>query len=149
MKDSGFKLQDKTVPLTGPFNGITQAIMRVMTEFGADVGYVSEMASNAPEGRTGPAAKYVDGINEGREINPKYGRAAFFNLPLDNDRDIQDALGTVVGALGRMDALVDATPLNWSSKTDPCVPRRSEEHTSELQSPDHLLSRLLLEKKKK
>src|SRR5258708_31377901 len=29
------------------------------------------------------------------------------------------------------------------------VPRRSEEHTSELQSPDHLVCRLLLEKKKR
>src|SRR5258708_31878663 len=29
------------------------------------------------------------------------------------------------------------------------VHRRSEEHTSELQSPDHLVCRLLLEKKKK
>src|SRR6185436_20916523 len=29
------------------------------------------------------------------------------------------------------------------------VPKRSEEHTSELQSPDHLVCRLLLEKKKK
>src|SRR5258708_22253074 len=28
-----------------------------------------------------------------------------------------------------------------------CVTRRSEEHTSELQSPDHLVCRLLLEKK--
>src|SRR5258708_18203199 len=28
------------------------------------------------------------------------------------------------------------------------VPSRSEEHTSELQSPDHLVCRLLLEKKK-
>src|SRR5947208_10476282 len=28
-------------------------------------------------------------------------------------------------------------------------PRRSEEHTSELQSPDHLVCRLLLEKKNK
>src|SRR5947208_16314196 len=28
-------------------------------------------------------------------------------------------------------------------------PKRSEEHTSELQSPDHLVCRLLLEKKKK
>src|SRR5258708_8488718 len=28
------------------------------------------------------------------------------------------------------------------------VPHRSEEHTSELQSPDHLVCRLLLEKKK-
>src|SRR5947208_7400543 len=31
----------------------------------------------------------------------------------------------------------------------PSRPRRSEEHTSELQSPDHLVCRLLLEKKKK
>src|SRR5258708_20970491 len=30
-----------------------------------------------------------------------------------------------------------------------CPPKRSEEHTSELQSPDHLVCRLLLEKKKK
>src|SRR5258708_18100854 len=33
-------------------------------------------------------------------------------------------------------------------KQRPAV-RRSEEHTSELQSPDHLVCRLLLEKKKK
>src|SRR5258708_30647319 len=31
---------------------------------------------------------------------------------------------------------------------DPQQPYRSEEHTSELQSPDHLVCRLLLEKKK-
>src|SRR5690348_17724107 len=30
-----------------------------------------------------------------------------------------------------------------------CLPHRSEEHTSELQSPVHLVCRLLLEKKKK
>src|SRR5258708_13162632 len=33
--------------------------------------------------------------------------------------------------------------LGW----DPCFWERSEEHTSELQSPDHLVCRLLLEKK--
>src|SRR5438552_11650759 len=33
-------------------------------------------------------------------------------------------------------------------RTVPRVPNRSEEHTSELQSPDHLVCRLLLEKKK-
>src|SRR5258708_22018832 len=35
---------------------------------------------------------------------------------------------------------------SWSSKMKAS---RSEEHTSELQSPDHLVCRLLLEKKKK
>src|SRR5258708_30949919 len=38
-------------------------------------------------------------------------------------------------------------PQTWVSSS--CArPRRSEEHTSELQSPDHLVCRLLLEKKK-
>src|SRR5207244_10850074 len=35
------------------------------------------------------------------------------------------------------------------SITRSTIHRRSEEHTSELQSPDHLVCRLLLEKKKK
>src|SRR5438552_13671609 len=34
------------------------------------------------------------------------------------------------------------------STSKPCSSPRSEEHTSELQSPDHLVCRLLLEKKK-
>src|SRR5256885_11831541 len=36
-----------------------------------------------------------------------------------------------------------------SSQCRPSAPRRSEEHTSELQSPCNLVCRLLLEKKKK
>src|SRR5258708_26938497 len=40
--------------------------------------------------------------------------------------------------------------LRWSSFiSEKFFPSRSEEHTSELQSPDHLVCRLLLEKKKK
>src|SRR5260364_489495 len=55
-------------------------------------------------------------------------------------------------------SLHDALPISGRStqsprprdKRDrPCRRRRSEEHTSELQSPDHLVCRLLLEKKKK
>src|SRR5258708_28861879 len=60
-----------------------------------------------------------------------------------------------------------AVPCRWLRPTGRCAPphpssarrkspgqrgpccRRSEKHTSELQSPDHLVCRLLLEKKKK
>src|SRR5207244_5282139 len=45
--------------------------------------------------------------------------------------------------LHKADASLDHAPRQQA------VPRRSEEHTSELQSPDHLVCRLLLEKKKK
>src|SRR5437763_9970022 len=38
---------------------------------------------------------------------------------------------------------------SWSSRAMPSNARRSEEHTSELQSPMYLVCRLLLEKKKK
>src|SRR5258708_27474719 len=43
-----------------------------------------------------------------------------------------------------------ATVLGWLVLTQatPAQLQRSEEHTSELQSPDHLVCRLLLEKKK-
>src|SRR3712207_8026389 len=40
-------------------------------------------------------------------------------------------------------------PTRGSSATAPCTSRRSEEHTSELQSRQYLVCRLLLEKKKK
>src|SRR5947208_16649430 len=46
----------------------------------------------------------------------------------------------------RGSARVMATPSRPARPTRPM--RRSEEHTSELQSPDHLVCRLLLEKKK-
>src|SRR5690348_17893613 len=46
-----------------------------------------------------------------------------------------------------------STRCPWACRPRPCAPRsrstaRSEEHTSELQSPVHLVCRLLLEKKK-
>src|SRR5258708_39967217 len=47
--------------------------------------------------------------------------------------------------LGRMASLADSS----GAMKPVWPPSRSEEHTSELQSPDHLVCRLLLEKKKK
>src|SRR5258708_29931243 len=42
-----------------------------------------------------------------------------------------------------------AAPLRQRFSLEVSSSKRSEEHTSELQSPDHLVCRLLLEKKKK
>src|SRR5438876_6982158 len=43
----------------------------------------------------------------------------------------------------------NSSPARLPALPTPEVPYRSEEHTSELQSPVHLVCRLLLEKKKK
>src|SRR5438552_13350716 len=47
-----------------------------------------------------------------------------------------------VGRFSPTSATLSLSPIEWRQS-------RSEEHTSELQSPDHLVCRLLLEKKKK
>ncbi len=110
MKDSALRLQDKTVVMVGPFNGITQAILRTMTEFGADIGFVSDQLNYAP--------KFISAINEARDIHAHYGRAAHIPLPMQSESQIQEALGQIVGSIGRMDVLIDATPLGWNAKTE-------------------------------
>src|SRR5258708_15295468 len=61
------------------------------------------------------------------------------------------AVGSVIYFVSSFDLIPDALPVLglvddvWVINS---VARRSEEHTSELQSPDHLVCRLLLEKKK-
>src|SRR5258708_17397416 len=58
--------------------------------------------------------------------------------------------GRVAGRSPRPTALADADPGSSQAPQvgSPSARARSEEHTSELQSPDHLVCRLLLEKKK-
>src|SRR5258708_19384722 len=51
------------------------------------------------------------------------------------------------GAAAAAPAAAGAAPAAGAA-APPLVAARSEEHTSELQSPDHLVCRLLLEKKK-
>src|SRR3990170_9095934 len=63
-----------------------------------------------------------------------------------------DTATTEIYTLSLHDALpISPSDLAWKTTRSPCgrpAPRaRSEEHTSELQSPDHLVCRLLLEKK--
>ena len=106
MKDSALRLQDKIILLTGPFNGTTQALLRTLSEFGSDVAFVSDHVATA--------GKYCDGLNEAREVHPEYGRTAHFYLPLKNAAEIKEALGRVAETFGRVDVLLDATPLSWS-----------------------------------
>src|SRR5258708_22346737 len=61
-------------------------------------------------------------------------------------RDLAGALGLSMIAASIV-IIGNSTPFPGWAATVP-VAGRSEEHTSELQSPDHLVCRLLLEKKK-
>ncbi|MBX3020882.1 MAG: SDR family oxidoreductase [Bdellovibrionales bacterium] len=109
MRDSALRLQDKTILLTGPFNGTTQSLIRTMTEFGCDIAFASDQTPNA--------SKYTDGINEAREVHAEYGRAAHFHLPLRNEKDVMEVLGRMADGFGRTDVLIDASPLSWTKET--------------------------------
>src|SRR5438552_13515546 len=68
--------------------------------------------------------------------------------PTIGGRGGQDHVGQV--ALAQATVMRDLLHLQQASVGAlPEASERSEEHTSELQSPDHLVCRLLLEKKKK
>ncbi|HMN69751.1 MAG TPA: SDR family oxidoreductase [Bdellovibrionales bacterium] len=103
MRDSALRLQDKTVLLVGPFGGVTQACLQTLTQFGCDVAFVSH--------QTPHASRYIDGINEAREAHAHYGRAAYYFLPTRTVEEVQEALSQVTRTLGRIDCVVDATPL--------------------------------------
>src|SRR5438552_5418964 len=64
---------------------------------------------------------------------------------------LDEALACVAEASSTSDSVMAPTPeritLTFTRSLDILL-ARSEEHTSELQSPDHLVCRLLLEKKK-
>src|SRR5947208_10491588 len=78
------------------------------------------------------------------------GKPPLFEAKLikHNDADIevknQEAADAIVAAVSQASWQV-ASVAQKEKRRNP----RSEEHTSELQSPDHLVCRLLLEKKKK
>src|SRR5258708_19875915 len=68
------------------------------------------------------------------------------NLPTHEVGDVYDA---AVGAAGRLARCGRRPGIKTLMGLYRRALGRSEEHTSELQSPDHLVCRLLLEKKKK
>src|SRR5438552_15615636 len=79
--------------------------------------------------------------------DPQHSQPALHSFPT---RRSSDLASTLLRARGPRPFPVRARPhsRHRSRCRGPCPRPRSEEHTSELQSPDHLVCRLLLEKKK-
>src|SRR3712207_8138504 len=80
-------------------------------------------------------------------------RSAGHLLPLPRHRQLegvaQDAVGAVAGQDGLLGDEFPLRPLEHAAADAAVLALRSEEHTSELQSRQYLVCRLLLEKKKK
>lgn len=98
MKDSAFKLQDKSVLLFGDFNGLSQALIRDFTENGANVGFVN----------SDKAARFLDNINDTREVHPNFGRAAQIDVAIRDKTSAFDAVSRTAELFGRIDVVIDA-----------------------------------------
>lgn len=101
-RDSLLKLSDKTVAIVGEFSSLTQTILTVLSEQGADVALVGK---ESPEAR-----RYIEHINDQREIYPHFGRSGVIGVDLNSSFDANDVIGRVVHSFGRLDSLVDTLP---------------------------------------
>lgn len=101
-RDSLLKLNDKTIAIIGSFSSMTQSMLNLLSEQGADVALVGK---ESPEAR-----RYVEHLNDQREIYPHFGRAGVISSDLNNPHEAADLIARVVHSYGRLDALVDTLP---------------------------------------
>src|SRR5258708_16147591 len=85
----------------------------------------------------------------GAFLIPSFAVLALCRLEVAKVLKNQDACLMLLGKLDNAGTYQMSHMLVYVSHLLPRIVQRSEEHTSELQSPDHLVCRLLLEKKKK
>src|SRR5207244_13569736 len=86
-------------------------------------------------------------VSLGSFNHPRFFKLFFLNIPITLKQyplSLHDALPIFAVPVGRHAHLYLLRSVRRSDRGQ----SRSEEHTSELQSPDHLVCRLLLEKKK-
>src|SRR3712207_2090032 len=153
------RLENKVAIVTGGAHGIGRAIAELFAEQGARV-LVADIDSDAGEA-------VAAGIRQSGHT------AEFIHTDVASETDVEAAVQVAARRTNRIDVLVNnaallsdwldahsATPEQWDHGyevtlksaalfTRAVLPWRSEEHTSELQSRQYLVCRLLLEKKKK
>lgn len=99
MRETQLKLKDKTVVIGGPLNSITQALSTVLTEFGANVAFVTDEYNKV--------LKFTDNVNISREANPSNGKAIAIEGTIDSKESVSEIFSKVAEFYGTIDAIID------------------------------------------
>ncbi len=102
--ENGFNLRERTALIVGPFSTTVQSLMMGLTQMGSDCVLLD--FDNASSQR------FCNQINDGREINPKFGRALSIKSPMKTPEDIKEAVGSAAQAFGSVDLFIDAQTYN-------------------------------------
>src|SRR5947208_8784203 len=131
--------------VAGTRDGITALQMDIKIP-GVTAHIMSEALAQAKEGRLFILDKMLEAIAEVRtEISPYAPRIYSMKIPTDKIRDVIGPGGKMIRSIieqtGVKIDVSDDGRVNIASSDGPSANKRSEEHTSELQSPDHLVCR--------
>lgn len=115
MKDSGFKLREKTALIFGPIQSIARSLAIFLTELGVDVALVDKNQFKEAE-------RFAANLMDGREINEHRGRAAAIGDDFTSPSSAKDIVSRVAEIFGSVDVFIDtrldvlAKPLSSSDK---------------------------------
>lgn len=106
--ENGFNLRERTALIYGPFSTTVQSLVMGLTQMGADC-VLLDYDNNASQ-------RFCNQINDGREINPKFGRALGIKSALKNAQDVKDAISSAASSFGSVDLFIDAQLVNTPNK---------------------------------
>lgn len=102
--DAGFNLHQRVALIAGPMSSTVSSIVMGLTRLGADC-VILDPDKSVPQA-------FVNQINDTREVNDKFGRAAFIASDLGSRDNIKDLIGRASQTFGGLDMYIDALMIN-------------------------------------
>lgn len=103
-----FNLKERTAMIHGPFSSTVQSLTMGLTQMGANCVLLDTDDA--------PSKRFCNQINDGREINPHFGRALGVKNPLKTEADFKEAIGSVAHTFGSVDLFIDAQLTNQANR---------------------------------
>lgn len=102
--EPGFNLHQRVALIAGPLSSTVSSIVMGLTRLGADC-VILDPDKSVPQA-------FINQINDAREVNDKFGRAAFLPSDLTSKDQIKDLIGRSSQVFGGLDMYIDALVIN-------------------------------------